>query len=121
LQKGGFTMVALTNGSSSVLKQQMEFAGLGHYFERLFSVEEVTAFKPSWKTYHYVLSEMKVEAPNAMMVAAHGWDIAGAKSAGLQAAFIARKGKSIYPLADVPEINVLDLTEFSNIILNSVS
>lgn len=121
LQKAGFKLVALTNGAPSVAKQQMEYAGLSNHFARIFSVEEVKAFKPSAKTYRYVLSEMKVEAQNAMMVAAHGWDIAGAQSAGLQAAFIARKGKSMYPLADEPEMNAKDLTEFSSIILNSVN
>lgn len=99
----------------------MKFAALGQYFERLFSVEEVSAFKPSEKAYNHVLNEMKVEAQNAMLVAAHGWDIAGAKSAGLQAAFIALKGKSTYPLAEAPEIYTKDLAKFSSIILNEQS
>ncbi len=37
------------------------------------------------------------------MVAAHGWDIAGALAAGMQAAFIERKGQ-VLPLVPKPEI-----------------
>ena len=47
------------------------------------------------------------------MVAAHGWDIAGAKAAGMQAAFIARPNKAIYPLAIEPDYIVKDLVELS--------
>jgi 2-haloacid dehalogenase len=49
-----------------------------------------------------------------MLIAAHGWDIAGAKRAGIQAAFISRPGKSLYPLAIEPEIigsNLKEITE----------
>ena len=46
-----------------------------------------------------------------MLVAAHGWDIAGAKQAGWQAAFIARPGKVLYPLAIAPDTVVGGLDE----------
>jgi len=46
-----------------------------------------------------------------MLVAAHGWDIAGAKQAGWQAAFIARPGKVLYPLALKPDTVVSGLHE----------
>ena len=45
------------------------------------------------------------------MVAAHGWDVAGAKAAGMQTAFVARPGKALYPLAQAPDYVVKDLTE----------
>ncbi len=56
---------------------------------------------------------MDVTAEGALMVAAHGWDIAGAKAAGMQAAFIARPNKAIYPLAIEPDYIVKDLVELS--------
>lgn len=33
-----------------------------------------------------------------MMVAAHGWDVSGAKAAGMQTMFVERPGKMMYPL-----------------------
>ncbi|MGH2615420.1 MAG: haloacid dehalogenase type II, partial [Thermomicrobiales bacterium] len=42
------------------------------------------------------------------MVAAHGWDIAGATRAGLRGAFVARRGQEPDPFAP-PEIRGEDL------------
>ena len=54
---------------------------------------------------------MGIAAEDAMLVAAHGWDIAGAKQAGWQAAFIARPGKVLYRLAIAPDTVVSGLDE----------
>ncbi len=53
-----------------------------------------------------------------MFVAAHGWDIAGALQAGLQTAFIERKGQSLYPLSPKPHFPGKDLTEIANNIIS---
>ena len=48
-----------------------------------------------------------------MMVAAHGWDIAGIKASGMQGVFLARPGKALYPLAIPPDFTVKDLGELA--------
>jgi 2-haloacid dehalogenase len=50
------------------------------------------------------------------MVAAHGWDIAGATRAGLRSAFVARPGQSLDPFAP-PEIIAGDLLSTARAIL----
>ncbi|HKX74271.1 MAG TPA: haloacid dehalogenase type II [Acidimicrobiia bacterium] len=90
LQVMGFRLVTLTNGSADAVADQLEFAGLAHYFERSFSVDAVERFKPAAAAYEYALAELEVPAPQAMMVAAHDWDIMGARQAGLPGAFLAR-------------------------------
>jgi 2-haloacid dehalogenase len=44
-----------------------------------------------------------------MMVAAHGWDVGGAKRAGMKTAFVTRKGQALYPLAPAPDLMVSDI------------
>jgi 2-haloacid dehalogenase len=44
-----------------------------------------------------------------LLIAAHAWDVAGAVAAGCRAAFVARPGKVLDPLADPPELVVADL------------
>ena len=90
LKENGFRLVVLTNGGSATLKQQMEFSGLNSVFDALYSVEAVQKFKPHPDTYHYVLAKEKVESKQAMLVAAHAWDIVGAQQKGMQTAFIKR-------------------------------
>lgn len=54
------------------------------------------------------------ELGDCMLVAAHGWDVAGAKWAGMQTAFIAREGQQKFPLAPAPELEVADLLALAN-------
>ena len=39
--------------------------------------------------------------------------VAGAKWAGLRAAFIAREGQQMFPLAETPEVDAADLLSFA--------
>ena len=56
-------------------------------------------------------------APDSIwMVAAHGWDIAGATRSGLRGAFVARPGQSPDPFAP-PEIIADDLLALAHAIL----
>lgn len=104
-----FSMVALTNGSTEAVKKQMNFAEISEYFERLFSVDEVQSYKPQAITYQHVLNEMNIEAKDAMMVAAHPWDLAGAKAVGMQTAFIERPSQIYYSLAANPDFTASNL------------
>ncbi len=105
LNDAGYQMVTLTNSAPDVLQQQMEYAGLTHFFTALLSIDEIRKYKPASATYQACLKKQEVEAGEAMLIAAHGWDVAGALQAGLQAAFVARKGKTLYPLAPPPQIS----------------
>ncbi|WP_345238085.1 haloacid dehalogenase type II [Hymenobacter saemangeumensis] len=102
LKEAGFRMVTLTNSGGSTVKKQMAYAGLTDFFEQLRSVEDVKRYKPHPDTYLTTCRQLKVEPKEALLVAAHGWDVAGALRAGLQAAFISRPGQAQYPLAPRP-------------------
>lgn len=113
MKKHGHTLVALTNGNSSVVMKQMKFAGLTEYFEEIYSVEAVRKYKPSGAPYRYVLEQQDITPEKGLMVAAHGWDISGAQRLGMQTAFIKRTGKSLYPLADKPTYSCVDCLELA--------
>ncbi len=61
--------------------------------------------------------QLSVNVSDTMLVAAHGWDIAGALQAGLQTAFIERKGQSLYSLSPKPAFTGKDLVEIANKII----
>lgn len=109
LKEGGYRLVCLTNSTSKGVQAQIENAGLSQYFERLFSVEEVQAYKPDARPYQHVVAELGIEAGECLMVAAHPWDLMGAEAAGLQSAFIRRQGTALYPNAERPTYVVDDL------------
>ncbi|WP_445428881.1 haloacid dehalogenase type II [Alishewanella sp. HL-SH05] len=111
LKAKGYTLVSLTNSSNNGVTTQFAHAGLTDYFEQRLSIEDIKVYKPDLRAYAWALAKLGVKPEEALMVAAHGWDIAGAKAAGMQTAFVARPGKTLYPLAPAPDYVVKDLSE----------
>ena len=113
LSEDGFRAVSLTNSSTEAAETQLRNAGLADLFEKRYSVESVKSYKPHKDTYRMVLDDLGVEPEEAMMVAAHAWDLAGAKNVGLQTAFITRPGTALYPNVARPDYVVNDLSELA--------
>jgi 2-haloacid dehalogenase len=109
LKGEGFRMVTLTNSSQAAVDAQMQNAGLTDLFERRLSVEETQLFKPHSHVYRWAARKLGFAPQDCMLVAAHGWDVAGAIWAGCRAAFISRPGAQLFPLAPEPEIVEPDL------------
>jgi 2-haloacid dehalogenase len=119
LKENKMKMIALTNGKPKVAQRQLKYAGIDHFFDEVISVEVVKKYKPHPDTYQYVLNKYSVNADRAMMIAAHGWDIAGAQQSGLQTAFIGRAGKFKYPLAEKPTLDGPDCLTIAKSLLSS--
>jgi 2-haloacid dehalogenase len=118
LREAGYRMVTLTNSTEEVVKQQMESAGLTPYFEALLSIDPMRQYKPALETYRQATEKLGVRPEEAMLIAAHGWDVTGALHAGLQAAFISREGKAQYPLAPNPRYTGDTLTSIAEKLVN---
>ena len=113
LKDRGYKLVSLTNSSNHGVKTQFANAGLTAFFDQRYSIEDIKIYKPDLRAYKWALDKLAIKPEQALMVAAHGWDVAGAKAAGMQTAFIARPGKALYPLAEKPDYNVKDLSELT--------
>lgn len=116
LKNKGYTLVSLTNSSNLGVKTQFNNAGLMPYFDHRLSVEDIKIYKPDLRAYKWALKQMNIKPQEALMVAAHGWDIAGAKASGMQAAFISRPTKVLYPLGIKPDYIVKDLFELNKLL-----
>lgn len=116
LKNAGFRMATLTNSSPSMIRDQLKNSGLETYFEQSISVDAVQRFKPDRRVYAFAAEQLKVHASQACLIAAHAWDVFGAMNAGWMAAFIARPGKVLFPLAPTPAIVAPDLQAFANML-----
>ena len=105
LKKNNYKLVSFTNSSNFAVEQQLKHAGLIDYFDAKISVEDYGKFKPDSDVYNWAARKMQIDNKDCLLVAAHGWDIAGAVWAGWQGAFISRPGQQLFPLAPLPEIN----------------
>lgn len=104
LQDSGFRLAVLTNSTESVVREQLEHAGLLASFSNVISIDPVRRFKPAPESYAYAASVLEEEPANCMLVAAHDWDVAGAMAAGFRAAFVSRHGTALSSLQPLPEI-----------------
>ncbi len=110
LAGAGIAIVALTNGGAEQTAAMLERAGLLQRFERIFSVEEVGAYKPDARTYRHVLAELELQAGDATLIAAHAWDVVGARAAELRAIWVARIERH-WPFPLPPSEGVASLIE----------
>ncbi|TRO67517.1 haloacid dehalogenase type II [Christiangramia sabulilitoris] len=116
LGNAGFKLIAFSNGKPSVLKDQLYYAGIANYFDEVLSVDAVKKYKPHPETYRFALKRSDSIAQETVMVAAHGWDIAGADRAGLKTAFMQRPGKFLFPLSNKPTWELKKLSDLAEIL-----
>jgi len=119
LRDEGFRMATLTNSTPAAAEAQIANAGLGDFFAGILSADTVKRLKPAPDPYHHAAQTLGLAIGDLRLVAAHGWDIAGALRAGCAAAFVARPGRSFDPLALVPDIIGSDMGEVVSQIIDT--
>jgi 2-haloacid dehalogenase len=83
LRANGHRLAVITNSARETGEQHLERAGLLDRFERVAGTDEVGAYKPDRRVYALV--------PGDWHVAAHWWDILGARRAGRRTVYVARR------------------------------
>ena len=109
LRDAGFTLATLTNSTPQVAEAQLTHAGLRDLFAHVLSADTVRRLKPAPEPYRMAADALGVPLGEMRLIAAHGWDIAGALRAGALAAFVARPGQVLDPLYPQPDIVGADL------------
>lgn len=104
LRFAGHRIAALTNSTEAVARAQLENAGILSSFQLILSADSVRRLKPAPEPYHMAARELGVAIGEMRLVAAHAWDVAGALRAGSKAAFVARPGMVLDPLAPPPDV-----------------
>lgn len=113
----GLRLAVLTNSGADAGRRTLEAAGLLDLIDVVLGVDAVGTFKPHPRTYAYAITELGVLADEVLMVAAHGWDIAGADAAGLRTAWIARGEGVLAPTIPEPDLRVPDLAALAERLL----
>ena len=83
-------VVALGNSALDVVRAQLESAGIARHVADIHSAAELDDLKPSPRVYRDVLERHGRAPEDAVMVAAHDWDIAGAAAVGMRTAHVDR-------------------------------
>jgi 2-haloacid dehalogenase len=108
-------VATLSNAHVSLLVELARHADLR--FDCLLSAELAGAYKPAPDAYWTAARLLGVEPAQLMLVAAHPWDLDGARAAGLRTAFVARRLEygpgSAAPAEPETDESVADLPELA--------
>ena len=117
LKDAGYTMVVFSNGSPSMLTAIMHAANLHPYFQGFVSVDEVKVYKPSPTVYQHVANRLGRPIGEVRLISSNPFDVIGAESAAMQAAWINRSGGLFDTLGSPPEIVVKTLVELADALI----
>lgn len=121
LKENNIRVIAVSNSSLTMIKEQLTNSGIIDLFDSYYSVDSVKKYKPFKDIYLSVAKKEGLNTNNIVMVATHDWDLFGAKKAGLSTAYIKRKQAIYHPYylqADFKGSNLIDLIQQ---IINSVN
>ncbi|WP_339153650.1 haloacid dehalogenase type II [Actinomadura luteofluorescens] len=107
----GRVLAILSNGAPAMLDAILDATGLRRYFAEVISVDEVRAFKPCPRPYHHAAIRLNRTTSRVRLVSCNSFDIIGAESAGLRAAWIDRSGGAFEPDGSPPDIVIRSLTD----------
>jgi 2-haloacid dehalogenase len=110
LQRRGFRLAILSNGSPAMLDAAVRAAGFAGFFERVISVEEVGIYKPSRRVYRHAQAALNLATPqDVCFISANSWDAQAAASFGFQVIRIDRAGTPADRLPGVPALDLATL------------
>lgn len=119
LANAGYRLATLTNSSPDLAERQLEAAGIRRRFDEVLTVEPVRVFKPARAVYEHAARQLGTRPADLLMVAAHDWDLHGARAAGLEVAYVDRPGMGFQPRQERPSLSAGSLLELADLIIAS--
>lgn len=108
----GIPVHVLTNGTRENTEQLLHNAEVHHLVDTVVTVHDVGRWKPAPDPYLHAAQVAGVHPSEAALVAVHGWDICGARSAGLRTGWCSRLEHHLSPAlgpADVTGRSLVDV------------
>lgn len=112
-------LFAFSNGTAKAVNGLLEAADIRQYFQQVISVDAIQSFKPNPAVYDHFLQQSGAQASEAWLISSNPFDVIGAVSAGMQAAWVKRSANAIFdPWGIAPTITVNNLVELYDKLAN---
>ena len=115
---GRFRLVALSNGEQAYLEKLVR-DNIGVAFDDVISVEKAGSFKPHPAVYRTAARILDRPPGEILMVAAHSFDITGARVCGYRGAYVNRYDLPNEESPYLPDFEVADFNELADHLLAS--
>ncbi|WP_455218088.1 haloacid dehalogenase type II [Kaarinaea lacus] len=111
-RSAAFRLFAFSNGTAEAVSTLLKKARLDGYFDGIVSVDEIRSFKPNPDVYHHFLEKTNAKAEQSWLVSGNPFDVIGALSAGMKAAWIRRSADTVFdPWGMEPTLVVSGMVE----------
>jgi 2-haloacid dehalogenase len=110
----GLRLGVLTQSAAEAAEAVLRFAGLRDRLELVVSAPDSGAFKPDPRPYRLAVERTGAATDEVALVAAHWWDVAGAKHAGLRTGWVARRDLVLPASVPEPDVRGRDLSEVAD-------
>lgn len=107
----GAKIVLLTNGSADNTRQLVAREDLSALVDNIVSIDEHSVWKPQSSLYQAVCKQLNVPRAETTLIAAHAWDVHGARQAGLRAVWVERQDYHFHELMSAPSGEARTLPE----------
>ena len=111
LGEAGLPAHVLTNSGAEAARLTLETAGLRDLVDKVVGADAVEAYKPDHRVYEAGVLAGGAPAAETWMVAAHWWDVAGAKRFGMRTGWIGRDEGALVPTVPTPDVLATDLAD----------
>jgi 2-haloacid dehalogenase len=112
LNAAGFRMYAFSNGSTEAIETLLTTASIRDYFIDVVSADEIETFKPNPAIYNHFLKRAKTSETDAWLISSNPFDVIGAISVGMKAAWVKRSQEIVFdPWGVEPTITITNLSE----------
>ena len=107
LAEQGFSLYAFSNGTADAVSGLLRHAGIDGYFEGVVSVDALGTFKPDPKVYRHFVEVAATDSENCWLVSSNAFDVIGAISAGMKAAWLRRSEAAVFDPWEVEPTRVI--------------
>ena len=119
LHRQGLPLYALTSGGAETTATLLREHGLARYFQDVISIDDVRQWKPRGEVYRYAIDVAGLDDPSGLaMIAAHPWDVCGAKCAGLYTLWVRRRAVRHAVTMDPPDASAEGLLRLCDLLLD---
>ncbi|MDH3914671.1 MAG: haloacid dehalogenase type II [Chromatiales bacterium] len=114
LEASDYRLYAFSNGSADAVEALLSAAGVRDSFIGVVSTDDLRSFKPNPAVYSHFLRQSGATGSSAWLVSSNPFDVIGAISAGMRAAWVRRSPEAIFdPWGVEPTITVESLRGLS--------
>ena len=101
-----YQLIAFSNGEKESVEMLLKNANIRTYFDDIVTADEIQTFKPDPDLYQHLLNRVNSKANHTWLISSNPFDVIGAKSFGMNTAWVKRSNSAVYDPWDI-EPNII--------------